>query len=180
MNSIVRSCVPEKAVTDTLIRIIKLSNNIWKDTPATGISKEEFMCQPFPKKNVLKGDGDGVFTDKKQLITDEYSPDKVLKDAILLGDLGVVTNSVFYPSFSMMPWHTNSDNIGIRTYFTYTNKEAIFRWRNPQTKEIITEKDEIGWTKRQFIVLNREPYLWHTVWSEGVRFAFGFNKSYKQ
>ena len=179
MNSIVRSSVPDKAITNKLLQIIKLSNAVWKDTQPTGVSKEEFLDQPFPKINVLKGDGDGLFLDKKQLIPQGYDPNKVLKNVIELDNLGLVTNSVFYPSLSMMPWHTNSDNKGVRTYYTYTNKEALFRWRHPQTKEIITETDNVGWTKRQFIVINKDPYLWHTVWSEGVRFAFGFNKSYK-
>lgn len=85
------------------------------------------------------------------------------------------TNAYVYPPGSIMHWHTNSNDLGTRNYFIFTDKRAIFRYIDPQTGETIDSWDNAGeWTHRQFEVKEGE-LLWHTIWTEGVRFAFGFN-----
>lgn len=86
------------------------------------------------------------------------------------------TNALVYNPMSFMRWHTNSNAPGRRHYFTFTEGEAIFRWRHPVTGKIFDEIDERGWTYRTFIISPAQP-VWHTIWTEKVRLSFGFNSS---
>lgn len=84
------------------------------------------------------------------------------------------TNTMYYAPNSCIDWHTNSDNEGKRVYILFTNKPGIFRYRDPNTGEIIDDYDNVGWTQREFKVTKSAP-LWHCVYSPGPRFAYGFN-----
>jgi hypothetical protein len=84
------------------------------------------------------------------------------------------TNAIFYAANSCMPWHTNSDNPGKRIYIIYTQTPGIFRYKNPHTNEIVDDIDYVGWTQREFVV-DKDNLLWHSVYSPGARFSFGFN-----
>jgi hypothetical protein len=84
------------------------------------------------------------------------------------------TNAICYAPYSSMPWHTNSDLEGTRTYYIYSKKRSVFRYKNIENGLIYNDEDEYGWTARTFKI-NKQTPLWHTVWSEGYRFAFGFN-----
>lgn len=88
------------------------------------------------------------------------------------------TNAMVYNPLSFMRWHTNSDNPGRRHYFTYTEGDAIFRWKHPDTGEIFDERDFPGWTYRTFVVSGKRP-LWHTIWTQKVRLSFGFNSTHQ-
>lgn len=88
------------------------------------------------------------------------------------------TNAICYAPYSSMPWHTNSDLEGIRTYYIYSKKRSIFRYRNVENGLIYNDEDNSGWTARTFKINKQEP-LWHSIWSEGYRFAFGFNSHNK-
>ncbi len=83
-----------------------------------------------------------------------------------------ITNSIVYPPSSMMDWHTNSDLEGIRTYYTYTEGEGIFRYID-SNGNIQLDYDNIGWTCRTFKIQKDNP-LWHSIWTEKQRYAFGF------
>jgi len=86
------------------------------------------------------------------------------------------TNAIMYPKNTIMDWHTNADIVGERAYIIYTKEPGIFRYRDPKTKEIIDDIDNVGFTGRIFpIGKTKEDLLWHTVWSPGKRFSFGFN-----
>ncbi len=84
------------------------------------------------------------------------------------------TNAICYAPYSCMPWHTNSDLEGTRTYYVYSKRRSIFRYKNTDTGLIHNDEDNIGWTARSFKIDKQQP-LWHAIWSEGYRFAFGFN-----
>jgi hypothetical protein len=84
------------------------------------------------------------------------------------------TNAIVYSSMSIMPWHTNSDIPGERLYYTYSQKKSVFRYLDPEDEKIKDDYDNIGWTARKFIIGDNN-LLWHAVWSEGIRFSFGFN-----
>jgi hypothetical protein len=88
------------------------------------------------------------------------------------------TNAICYAPYSSMSWHTNSDTEGTRTYYIYSKRRSVFRYKNPITGLVHNDEDNIGWTARSFTIDKQKP-LWHTIWSEGYRFAFGFNSHNK-
>jgi hypothetical protein len=83
-----------------------------------------------------------------------------------------ITNTAIYPCNSIMGWHTNSDLPGTRIYYTKTDGEAIFSYIRDGVR--IDDYDTVGaWTCRQF-ELSSEALLWHSIWTEKHRYAFGF------
>jgi hypothetical protein len=101
--------------------------------------------------------------------------DSSLRKAIELLGADKCTNAFIYPPSTILDWHTNSNDPGIRTYYTYSIKQSIFKYIDPDTGATVLDEDHIGrWTCRSFLITAEKP-LWHTVWSEGVRFAFGFS-----
>ena len=87
------------------------------------------------------------------------------------------TNTLYYSYGSSLNWHTNSDVPGMRTYILYTTKPGIFRYKDPETGEIVDDEDYVGWTQRTFKV-DQEKLLWHCVYSPAPRFAYGFNHAF--
>lgn len=173
MRQYLKQIEPKEDVTDVLKLIIGRSAHVWKDLKPSGISKQSFLSQPLPHSEVFKGDGDGVLTDKVRIIDDDHP----MIAGITKGEnFDHCSNAVAYPPMSFMPWHTNSDSVGLRTYYSYSQRQSLFMWVHPETKKTHVETDDIGWTCRSFIVPSGGLKLWHSVWSEGVRFAFGFNR----
>ena len=82
-----------------------------------------------------------------------------------------------YPPTGYMGWHTNYKSHGKRLYVTYASedKKSFFRYRDPETKEIITDYDDKGITTRQFYVPKKSPYFWHCVGSDCTRVSFGYH-----
>ena len=169
-----KETAPKEDITDVLDVVIGRAAHRWKDLKTSGVSKEAFLSQTLPSEDVVKGNGDGVVNDKVMLLHDDHP---LFEGIVKSGGFDHCSNSIAYPPMSFMPWHTNSDAVGLRTYYSYSQKESLFMWVHPETKETHVEKDNIGWTCRNFIVpSNKDLNLWHSVWSEGVRFAFGFNR----
>jgi hypothetical protein len=114
-----------------------------------------------------------VPADRNYRITD--LKDSSLQKAIELLGADKCTNAFIYPPNTILDWHTNSNDPGIRTYYTYSIKKSIFKYIDPDTGATVLDKDLIGaWTCRSFPIAVEKP-IWHTVWSEGIRFAFGFS-----
>lgn len=93
----------------------------------------------------------------------------------LLEALGAerMTNAIVYPAGSIMGWHTNSDNPGVRRYYTWSEEGgAVFRYIDPVTGERHDSIDPPGWVCREFTV-TRDPLFWHTVWTPVERWAYG-------
>lgn len=86
-----------------------------------------------------------------------------------------ITNNTMYPKNSIMGWHTNSKTPGQRIYINFSKTPGIFRYKHPDTGEIIDDYDNELWTGRKFII-DPDRLLWHTIWAPEKRFAFGFNK----
>lgn len=85
-------------------------------------------------------------------------------------------NFYYYPPNTMMTWHTNSNAIGTRVYYSLISGGDIFRYRDPYTKEIIDVFGKDGWNVKEFTIGNTpEDRLWHTIYAIGPRFSFGFN-----
>lgn len=78
-----------------------------------------------------------------------------------------------YPPGGYLQWHTDSDNPGVRVYFTFTAKEGSF-FRYFQDGEVMTLMDKVGWNVRIFHV-NPAHLFWHCVYAASTRYTFGFN-----
>jgi hypothetical protein len=133
------------------------------------MSLEYFRSLELPDSEVLKDDK----INTKQLLNKQ---NKLISAAGHLLGADSCTNAILYPPMSIMSWHTNSDMPGIRTYYTYTEGRAIFRYY--LDGKYYEDEDDIGWTARQFKIDPKAP-LWHTIWTEKPRYAFGFNTSFK-
>jgi hypothetical protein len=80
----------------------------------------------------------------------------------------------WYPPGGYMGWHTNSGAPDWRLYISYAEEpdKSFFRYRDPDSLEIITEFDR-GWAARLFHVTRDRP-LWHAVYSDTNRFSLGY------
>jgi hypothetical protein len=164
---------PDQTVCNALLGLINETESDWCNVKSGSVTFDDFMAQDFPKRNVRIGDTIlGTNNAEKAILNDRNGV--VAKVAQMLG-CDTVTNSIMYPPHSMMRWHTNSDDAGVRTYYTYTRGVGVFRYIDPETGNFVIDYDADGWTCRRFRISKTPPYLWHTVWSEGRRFAFGFN-----
>jgi hypothetical protein len=78
-----------------------------------------------------------------------------------------------YPPGGYLSWHTNSDNPGIRVYFSYAREPGCW-FRYMRDNKAVTLEDKPGWNIRVFPV-RRDNLLWHCVWAPVERYSFGFN-----
>ncbi len=85
-----------------------------------------------------------------------------------------VSGRIWYPVGGYMGWHTNDDNRGHKLYCTHAREsnKSFFRYRNPESGEIVTSWDKEGWNFRIFKVA--EELLWHCVYSETDRISIGY------
>ena len=99
-----------------------------------------------------------------------------IKKLFRLGNVLSVTKSghFLYPPGSFMSWHTNSKAPGWRLYINYVEEagKSFFRYRNPETGEIVTSMDQ-KWNFRLFKIDPKKPF-WHTVYSDTNRYSFGY------
>ena len=172
----------EAEVTNLLSQVIKINsfdNRLVEFEEYNKMSEKDFLGYNNIPENNLPVDH-GVKYSKKGFVNIGLGPDaeKLIDQVKDILGYHECTNALRYPEKSYMDWHTNSNVQGLRTYYVYNEKKGIFKYRNPDTGEIINDYDEPGWTKRSFFI-HREHLLWHSVWSEGVRYAFGFNKNKK-
>jgi hypothetical protein len=143
----------------------------WRSPKSRNQSEEEFFSQGLP--DVDLPNPDPFFRDLSALPSVAEQLQNFSDKKGFWGN----TNAVVYSPMSLMRWHTNSNNPGLRHYFTHTTGRAIFRWRHPKTGEIFDEIDGEGWTYRTFVISPTQP-IWHTIWTEEVRLSFGFNSAY--
>lgn len=55
--------------------------------------------------------------------------------------------ATIYPKDGYMAWHNNHDAPGYNVLFSWTeNGQGFFRYKDPETKEIVTMDDKPGWT----------------------------------
>lgn len=81
-----------------------------------------------------------------------------------------ISGHFLYPKEQgFMGWHTNSDQPNARIYLSYAEEggKSFFRYRDPESGEIVTLWDEQGWNARMFET-PRDPnkLYWHCVYSE--------------
>lgn len=81
-----------------------------------------------------------------------------------------------YGAGGSMSWHTNEDLPGLRIYCIWSEKAGtnFFRYRNPDTGEIITQLEPAGWVIKSFYIPPRPRQLWHCIYAGSRRIALGF------
>jgi len=77
----------------------------------------------------------------------------------------------WYPPKGYLGWHI--DQTGGRIYSAYAEGKSFFRYRDPETKEIITTWDTPGWSFRTFDFDENNP-MWHCVGAEDLRISIGY------
>ena len=138
-----------------------------KQTFSTRIwSWEDFINQPLPTEDVQKVGGDFKAVANQS--------NKYVRAAIKLLGAEQSTNAVLYTPQSVMDWHTNSDLVGKRIYYSYTKGNAAFMYINNQGERVIDYDNMGDWTCREFDIKGADNPLWHTIWTEKERYAFGF------
>ena len=155
-------------VTALLGKIILSHKADWRSAPDAGWTLEQVKEQSFPEREVYQGSCAAI------VLEGQSETDALLEEVKGLLQSSGVTNKLVYPPHSCMRWHTNSDTQGVRTYYTFSVKAGVFIYKDQETGEIVEDVDKVGWTVRQFDV-NAEKPFWHCVWSDGIRFSFGFN-----
>jgi len=166
----IQRLVANPAVTDILKGVILNNKNklVGIERQSPGHTFEDLLSSKRPTKNRDYSPISGG------IHLCDFSTDASICQATDVLGASECTNAFVYPPGSIMGWHTNNDIVGTRVYYTFTIKRGAFRYYNSSTKRYVIDEDDIGWTCRQFTIDPHKP-LWHTVWAEGVRFAFGFN-----
>lgn len=102
-------------------------------------------------------------------------------DEDLLTWSGCRNNAVkmLYPKGGFMGWHHNANAAGQNLLLSWSKEgKGYFRYQNPVTKEIVTMKDEPGWTcKAGYYGRWNEPdkIYWHCASAEPEeRFTLGY------
>lgn len=157
-------------VVDILTGIIKDSKGIWSTLSSVNNTYEDFMNLPIPKEDVPLVDSSANI---HNILSNKYISE--LQRAAILLEANKCTNAIVYRAGGIMDWHTNSNVVGTRMYYTFTMDDGYFRYINPKTGEEFLDKDNIGWTAREFKIEKESP-LWHCIWTRKIRFSFGFNK----
>tara|TARA_B110000902_G_C14159019_1_gene532505 strand:+ start:614 stop:1120 length:507 start_codon:yes stop_codon:yes gene_type:complete len=156
-----------KSVTSPLESLLAGTRSQWlRVAPPRPVSYELFSSWDIPKKEIVSIPTGTQIAET----TDPY----VVQAKNALG-ADSITNAMVYGPMSCMFWHTNSDLIGIRTYYTLSLDKSVFRYKDVDTGEIKEDWDDYGWTAREFEITEANP-LWHSVWTAGRRFSFGFTR----
>jgi len=83
-----------------------------------------------------------------------------------------VAKTWYPPKEGYLGWHI--DQTGGRIYAAYAEGESFFRYRDPETKEIITSQDKPGqWSFRIFDFDEANP-MWHCVGATDLRVSVGY------
>jgi len=157
----------DKKVCSLLSKAIQTSNTVIPESRNQTI--EDFRTQELPNSNIERD-----HTLSAPLLHSKQS--KYVAAAGHLLNASTNTNAIVYPPMSVMKWHTNTNDPGIRTYYTYTEGKGIFRYYFDG--QYYEDEDDLGWTARQFSITPEVP-LWHTIWTEKHRYAFGFNTPFE-
>ncbi len=134
------------------------------------LSYEDFLKRPLPPFDIPKtsaGKDPRLGGDMGETISSE------LDEICSYIEHDWVSNFNIMSAQTQLPWHTNSDQVGWRTY--YTKGGGAFKYIDENGEQQVSQDAEDGWTCRTFKVTADNP-LWHSVYAYHKRFAFGFGK----
>lgn len=157
----------DKRITNDLGQYIELTMKRWYNKiEKQPVTLEDFRGYEIPKSDVQHV-GNSVH------VIGDGTEEQIARSKNLLG-ASEVTNAVYYSPMSMMYWHTNSNVPGTRIYYSFSLDKSLFAYRDPDTGETVEDWDDEGWTARAFDI-SADKLFWHSVWTSGRRFSFGFN-----
>ena len=122
---------------------------------------------------------------------ENYFKTKVKLIELLEGFLGSeirFSGSLWYPPNAYRMWHTNETQPGWRMYFVDFDRykfngngqgKSFFRYMNPETKELVTIKEEPKVVRFFKIESEKSKLLWHCIvnTTQANRWSFGFQVS---
>ena len=108
------------------------------------------------------------FSEVERYATDVYED----KTGITEYELMPVSKTYYPENGGYLNWHL--DDNGDRLYSTWAYGYSFFRYRDPDTKKIITSLDKPNqWNFRIFTFDAKNP-LWHCVYAKDVRVSIGY------
>ena len=157
----------DKNITNELGQYIELTMKQWYNK----VEKHPVTLDQFREYEIPKNDVQHVGNSAHAI--GDGTKQQIARSKNILG-ASEVTNAIYYSPMSMMFWHTNSNAPGTRIYYSFSLDKSLFAYRDPDTGEVIEDWDDEGWTART-IDVPKEGLFWHSVWTSGRRFSFGFN-----
>ena len=156
----------DKNITNDLGQYIEITMKKWYNL----IEKRPVTLEEFRSYSIPKGDVDNVGNSVH--VIGDGTEEHICRVKNKLG-ADETTNVAYYSPMSMMFWHTNSSHLGKRLYYSFSMDKALFAYKDNETGEIVEDWDDEGWTARSFDIT--KDLFWHSVWTSGRRFSFGFN-----
>ena len=161
----------EQKELDPLKDIIKFTSGTWTSLIplSNGDSEKKFREQKVPTKDTPHPHTPTVdiCNDKRFTTEDRVEARVTLRNWCKQVGAQDLTNSMIYLPETLMKWHTNSDNPGLRRYYTFTKGDAWFAWVDEEGN-VQYDKDNMGWTVREF----KAP-VWHSIYTSQLRCSFG-------
>ena len=161
----------EQKELEPLKDIIKFTSGTWTSliSLSNGDSEKKFREQKVPTKDTPHPHTPTVDIcyDKRFTTEDRIEARVTLRNWYKQVGAQQLTNSMIYLPETIMKWHTNSDNPGLRRYYTFTKGDAWFAWIDKEGN-VQYDKDNMGWTVREF-----EAPIWHSIYTSQLRFSFG-------
>ena len=159
------------------LRLSDVSSSIGGDPNCCDL-REELLQQRINKKCLNKcwisrfdNHQDYDFNDVQNYSEQAYRE----QTGIANGTISQVAKTWYPEDGGYLGWHTDAK--GGRIYSTWADGESFFRYRDPETKEIITSYDKPNqWTFRIFHV-NEEDPMWHCVYAKDARISVGYKFS---
>ena len=84
----------------------------------------------------------------------------------------VTVAKTWYPPNGYIGWHI--DGNGGRLYSTWAEGKSFFRYRCPETGEIVTSWDKPNQWLFRIFKFDKEKPLWHCVCAEDLRISIGY------
>jgi len=151
--------------------IIKFTSGAWTSliSLSNDDSEKKFREQEVPVKDRPHPHTPTIdlCNDQRFTTEDKVEARLILRQWCKQLDAQQLTNSMIYLPETIMKWHTNSDNPGVRRYYTFTKGDAWFAWVDKKGN-VQYDKDNMGWTVREF-----EAPIWHSIYTSQLRFSFG-------
>tara|TARA_R110000796_G_scaffold88366_1_gene190149 strand:+ start:437 stop:937 length:501 start_codon:yes stop_codon:yes gene_type:complete len=156
---------PEKLVVEALDSLVsEMAKSVSPDNLKT-LSFDEFLSRPVPRHDIPHSNGGGkMFTQFEKFIP-------TLEKCTSILDHVRCTNAVLMFENTQLPWHTNSNRPGTRTY--YSTGGGAFKYIDADGVQQISLDNDNGWTVREFVLTKDDPF-WHSTYSPSRRFSFGF------
>ena len=94
--------------------------------------------------------------------------------------IGAHSNALFsyYPPGGYVGWHTNWNAHAYQILFSWSETgDSWFKYRDPETKEVVTVQDKPGWNCRHYYFGHKsepEHHCWHAMYTECERITLAF------